>query len=241
MKGLTLLYYTANRISYAFMHMIRAELPSTVVVQDQEAPAEVVASFPPIVTVTQKPDQWGQNICVGPIGASIYNCYRQILIGAQAATTPYVACIEDDTLYVPEHFAHRPTADDVITYNRNRWVLCADGTFYFRARTQMAMCLAPRALLIETLEERFRRWPEPITDEAAKAAGWGEPGRYERHMGLTPRRREYFTTAQPCVTVNHQRGLMGVRKGQPTDTVVRTLEPWGDGAALWARLVGKDR
>jgi len=233
MTDLNCLYYTANRVPAGFAATIRRHLREAAVTQ---------AGLPlQIIAVSQQPlpfddDFSDVNICVGETGASIYNCYRQILIGAQAAMTPFVACVEDDTLYNDQHFTHRPTTDDVFTYNRNRWVLCADGTFYYRERTQMAMCIAPRALLIETLEERFRKWPEPITDEVAKAAGWGEPGRYERNMGLTPRRREYFSTDQPCVTVNHRHGLMGVRKVQPTDTVVRTLEPWGDGAALWKRL-----
>lgn len=245
MTDLTLLYYTANQIDYAFMHRVRAELPANVI-GDQDDGAEAFERLPRIVTVTQQPDQWGCNICVGEIGPSIYNCYQQILIGARAATTPFVACVEDDSLYVPEHFTYRPRAD-VFAYNVNRWVITRrlsddrrsrTAFFYWRRRTQMAQCIAPRALLIETLEERFAKFPDPVPDPLAKAAGWGEPGRYERLLGLPPRRFEHFETAQPNVTFNHARGLMGRRQTQPTDTVCDDLPPWGEANPLWDRIHG---
>ena len=43
---------------------------------------------------------------------------RAILIGAQAASTPFVACCEDDTLYAPSHFTYRP-ALDTFAYDRS--------------------------------------------------------------------------------------------------------------------------
>ena len=243
MTDLTFLYYTANRIDATFMHMVRYELSTTIVCI---APEYSSGEGQPLITVTQKPDQWGHNICVGEIGASIYNVYRQLLIGAQAARTPFVACCEDDTLYVPEHFTHRP-APDVFAYNRNRWVitrrLADDGKsrtafYYWRERTQLAMLVCARELLVETLEERFAKFPEPIDHETAKKAGWGEPGRYERNLGLTERRRTYFHTAEPCVTFNHTASLMGPRAVQETDLIRQDLPPWGDANALWNRIHG---
>ena len=243
MTDLTLLYYTANRIDYGFMHNVRAELWRSAY---RVNPDTYYGGGPELVTVTQKPDQWGRNICVGDIGASIYNVYRQLLIGAQAATTPFVACCEDDTLYVPEHFTYRPPAD-VFFYNRNRWVITrrqADNGrgrtayFYWRERTQLAMLIAPRDLLIETLEERFAKFPEPIDHETAKATGWGEPGRYEKNLGLAPRRREYFDTVRPCVTFNHTASLMGRRKVLESDVLRDDLPPWGEANDLWNRIHG---
>jgi hypothetical protein len=241
MNDLTVLYYTASRISEKFALSVRLELMTVLFRLD--------LSRVPVVAVSQKPPTVrfsGPHICMGEIGASIYNCYRQILIAAKNATTTYVACCEDDTLYSPEHFAYRP-ALDTFAYDRNRWVitrrLAADGQsreafFYFRERTQMAMCIAPRQLLIDTLEERFAKYPVEVTHEVAKRTGWGEPGRYEKNLGLAPRQLEYFRGAQPCVTFNHGESLMGRRQVQPTDVTCANLPPWGDATALWERVHG---
>jgi len=243
MNDLTLLYYTANRIEERFADAVRASL---VDVKGRIALVTRDPGIPHVISVSQRSINFGDNYCVGEIGASIYNCYRQVLIAATAATTPFVACCEDDSLYVPEHFAYRP-APDVFAYNRNRWVitrrLSADGKsrtafYYWRERTQLAMLVCRRELLIETLEERFAKFPEPIDHETAKKAGWGEPGRYERNLGLTARRRMYFTTTEPCVTFNHTASLMGRRAVQETDIVRQDLPPWGDADALWSRIYG---
>jgi hypothetical protein len=252
MSDLTVIYYTANRISQRFADVVRAELFAAV-------------CFPwpfgqlmPIVMVSHESIQHGPyswpddvvatNIVVGDVRPSIWQVYQNILIGAKAASTPYVACCEDDTLYVPEHFTYRPPLD-TFAYNENRVVitrkLSDDGKrrvafYYYRPRTQMAMCIAPRALLIETLEEKFAKYPTPpASTDVAKKAGWGEPGRYEKNLGLTPRKLERFHwTERPNVTFNHSESLMGRRAVQETDVLYDTVEPWGDATALWSRIHG---
>ncbi len=178
---------------------------------------------------------------------SIYQVYQNILAGAQAATTPYVACCEDDTLYSPSHFLHRPPLD-TFAYDRSRWVITRDlapdgksrvAKFYWRERHQMAMCIAPRDLLIETLEEKFATYPvPPVSTDIAKKAGWGEPGRYEKNLGLTRRKMAYFDAPEPSVTFNHSASLMGRRRVNPDDIVVEDLPPWGHATALWDRIHG---
>lgn len=58
----------------------------------------------PIISVTQKPSDFGLNIDVGDVGASEMNMLRQILIGCYAATTKYVISAEADSLYGPDYF-----------------------------------------------------------------------------------------------------------------------------------------
>ena len=234
MSDLTLVYYTANRISQHFAMAVRQALMDT------------TRGLYPIVSVSHKPLTFGENICVGDPLPSIWQVYVNILIGAKAARTPYVACCEDDSLYVAEHFAHRP-ALDTVAYNSNRWVitrrLSADGKrrepfYYWRQRTQMAQCIAPRALLIETLEARFAKYPEPVPHQVAKKSGWGEPGRYERNLGLPPVKLTHFRTHQPNITFNHSESLMGRRRVNPDDLLADVLEPWGDAVSLWERVHG---
>lgn len=230
---LTILYYTAARIAKPFAKAIQDEL--------------VRAAGPdiPIVCVSHAFIGFGSpEFVIGPAEASIYQVYRNVLAAACAARTPYVACCEDDSLYTVEHFAWTPPRDDVFYYNVNRWVLtrrlaedrrAREAVFYWRRRTQMAQLLCNRALLVDTLEERFEKYPTPVDHATAKRTGWGEPGRYERNLGLPPRSREYFETQLPNVTINHGVSLMGRRQLRPDDRVERDLPPWGDADRLWAR------
>lgn len=234
MNDLTVLYYSACRIAPYFADGIRAEL------------LNAIDGKYPIISVTHRPVEFGRNICVGDVQPSAWQVYMNVLIGARAATTDFIACAEDDSLYCVDFFATRP-GRDVFGYQRNRWVisrrLSADGKrrdafYYFRVRTQFAQCIANRELMIETLEERFAAFPKPIPDREAFVVGWGEPGRYERRLGLRPRKREYFETAQPNVTFNHSASIRGRRQAQSTDLVCTNLEPWGNADELWKRIVG---
>lgn len=231
---LTILYYTANRIHLSFARAVRQAL------------YDATHGFYPIVSVSHQPILFGENVCVGAHEPSIWQVYQNILTGAKAATTPFVACCEDDSLYAPDHFAYRPPLD-AFGYNLNRWVitrrLSEDGTrreafYYWRQRTQMAQCIAPRQLLIDTLEARFAKYPEPVPHDVAKKTGWGEPGRYERNLGLPLVKLEHFRTAFPNVTFNHSESLMGRRRVNPDDQLTDTLEPWGPAQALWDRIHG---
>lgn len=74
-----------------------------------------------IVSVSQKPLDFGENICVGEIGRSWTNLYAQLSAGLEAVTTPWVCVVEHDCMYTPEHFAWTPPRDDTLYYNTNLW------------------------------------------------------------------------------------------------------------------------
>lgn len=244
---LTVLYYTANRIAPAFQravaeHLVEALAPIT------DGP---LGQGVGVITIAQHPlslfEEFGPCLCVGDLGASAYNVYRQILVGALYADTTWVAMAEDDSLYTPEHFRFRPPDPDVFYYNRNRWVLTRrlsadgrsrEGVFYWRERTQMAQCVCRRTLLIETLQERFAKYPDPLPDPVTFPMGWGEPGRYEKNLGLPPRRRAYFDTSLPNVTFNHAESIRGRRSMKASDRQVSVLLPWGNATELWNAVHG---
>lgn len=240
MLSLGLLYYSACRISDHFAGAVRADLMRA-----------TEGQFP-IVNVTRKPVpvEWsGVKIVVGEAECgppSIYSVYRQILIAAETASTYWVACVEDDTIYPRSHFSLRPD-DERFHYNRNRWVLTRrlaadgrsrEGLFYWRERTQMAQCICRRDVLVRALRERFAKYPNPVPDSIAYKAGWGEPGRYEKNLGLPRLERCYFESAEPSVTINHAESLRGRRAQNPDDIVKLDLEPWGNATDLWRRIVG---
>jgi hypothetical protein len=230
-QDLTLLYYTANLITDHFAERVRSHLERCV---EQLSPAGEAL---PIVSVSQKPIAFGRNICVGDIGASTYNVYKQILIGAEAATTPYIACCEDDTLYPPEHLAYRPPTRDVFAYNLNRWWIEPEGHYRHRRRPNMSACIASTALMVEALRERFAKFPTPSTDRK-QLNGWGEPGRYEENLGLPQRALLYFETSAPVVSFDHKPSLGGIRRRGAGDVIQDDLPPWGNGRELWSVVHG---
>lgn len=263
MNDITLLYYTANRIHERFADAVRDELWLSIrktfsplprrggdhvpILRPQDVTPVIcivqgrLSNLPPLFPVLKG------RIDVGDKEPSIWQVYQNVLAGAKAASTPFVACCEDDTVYAPSHFTYRPPLD-TFAYDRSRWVitrkLSNDGKrreafFYWRERHQMAMCIAPRELLIETLEEKFAKYPvPPVSTDVAKKAGWGEPGRYERNLGLTRRKMEYFDSPEPSVTFNHSESLMGRRRVNPDDIIKSDLPPWGNADDLWSRIHG---
>jgi len=228
---LTIIYYTANRIHDTFAQRIRQHLH------------QLLDGRVPVISVSQKPIDFGTNICVGEdIGFSAWVCYHQILQGARAAATPFIACAEDDSLYTWEHFEKRPAGNHFL-YNKNRWIMEDRGDpaprFRWRDRTAMVGCIAPTELMIRTLEQRFEKFPEPIRQTYdPRLVGWGEPGRYEGVLRLPKVGIDFFTSVSPILTFNHKKGLGGLRKSGVNDKIEINLPPWGDAKSLWEFYYG---
>jgi hypothetical protein len=216
---LTIVYYTANLIDEQFASNIRNEL---------------LKFNLPIISVSHKPLDFGDNLCVFGLEPCIYNVYRQILMGAEKVQTKYIACCEDDSLYTPEHFEHRPT-DDVFIYNTNRWRVYPNKYLFKHRRhpTSAGMwnCIAPTELMVKTLQTRFEKYPVK-----GSQIGWGEPGRHEEYLGLPPVKAYAFQTEIPNVTFAHDKGLGGMRRTAPSDTIQSELPYWGSAKDLWKRM-----
>jgi|CXWL01.1.fsa_nt_gi glycosyltransferase involved in cell wall biosynthesis len=221
MKDLTIIYYTANHISDYFM------------ANTQRLLLEAVGDTP-IISVSHKPMKFGHNICVGDIGRSTYNLYKQILIGAREAKTKYVAMAEDDTIYSKEHFAYRPPNEQTFAYDINKWSIFSwekKPVFSFRARKSMSSLIVSTNALVKTLEERYAKYPvfEEIPKDIYKYY-WGEPGRFENHLGITPLKKEEFSSPVPNIIFSTSEALgyqqLGRRKAH-TDVTKDEVAPWG--------------
>lgn len=153
----------------------------------------------PIMTISRKP-MLGINLLQTDL-PSPSNFYRQILRGAKAATTPYVALCEDDTLYDESHFSEfRPPLDN-FAYNINRWSLYTwtePSTYSFRKSWCGCAGIYPRELVIEAMEERFRKYPDEIPIKF-----FGELGRYEKPLRVTIRKTVEFYSSLPIIQFNH--------------------------------------
>lgn len=222
-SDLTLLYYTANVVDVNLGQKVLDQLcyacPDT-----------------PIISVSQRAMEIGQNICVGDIGRSLHNIYKQVLIGAREVKTKYVALVEDDCLYVPEHFQHRPSNDNVFAYNLNRWLLHADreNVYSYRKRAILSQCIAPTKLLIECLEQREgKEIPKKYC---------GEMGLFERKLGLKEYAYETFMTNEPNCVVCHNKNTSGRKTWgkdtppQGTENPTKSIEPWGNADNLLKTL-----
>jgi len=100
-NDLTVIYYTSNREKPEFEGRIQQSLLDTI-------------GDLPLISVSQKPIDFGENVCVGDIGVSSENAWRQFQIGAKQAKTKYVCCAESDSLYTKEYFNFRPQKSDVV-------------------------------------------------------------------------------------------------------------------------------
>jgi len=110
-QDITIVYYTSNTENEAFEEKIRQ-----ILLADSQGL--------PIISVSQRPITLGTNICVGEVGRSSYNQWRQLQIGVQAAKSKYIALAESDFLYSKEHFAFIPVDEDVFYAPLRVYQLC---------------------------------------------------------------------------------------------------------------------
>jgi len=218
MEDITVLYYTSNRIEEPFATNVRNHLLS------------FISKGTPIISISQKPMNFGNNIYVKDLNPSIYNIYKQIYIGASAVSTRYIMCAEDDALYNLEHFQYRPP-DDAFGYNLNKWMV--NGNFFFhRNRVNMSTCVAPTDLMVNTLEVRLTKYPDP----EMKLVKWGEPGRFEEFLGLPIVKMDLFKTEQAVLTFNHRPSVGGVRRTMKGDVIKEELMGWSKATELWKEM-----
>lgn len=191
---LTIIYYTANFLKSSFADKVRANLLRA-------------AQQYPIISVSQKELSFGRNICVGDIGRNIYNIYRQILTGAKAARTEFVGLAEDDVLYSFEHFSQFRPPKNRFAFNIARWELYTwhkQPRYGLTQRRTNTTMIAPRELLVEALEERFKKYPDIST---MPKECFGEPSRRDTEMGLTKRLSVKFISTIPVIVFCHSEAL----------------------------------
>jgi hypothetical protein len=106
----TILYYTANSEEPAFEQRIRDRIRKQ-------------AGDIHIISVSRKPIDFGENICVGEVPVSYTSEWKQLLIGLKAAKTKYVIAAEADCLYPPEYFTFTPPEADMMYNYNNIWIV----------------------------------------------------------------------------------------------------------------------
>lgn len=141
MKDLvTVIYYTSNQEDESFEKKIRKKLLQTI-------------GDLPLISVSHKPIKFGQNICIGSQIPSNVTLYRQLLIGCEAAKTPFVINAEADFLYCPEYFSFLPPREDRIYRYNNIRIMYKYHWGLFRKTYSEGAQIAGRKYLISILKE----------------------------------------------------------------------------------------
>jgi len=191
MNDLTIIFLTVNKV------------PKRWTVYHRETLLGAIGTTP-VINISKHPSKWGLNL-IQEDEPSVPNIYRQVLRGARIATTPYIAIVEDDTLYPKEHFEFRPPLD-TYAYDMSRWGLFTWGvpTYYHKARISNAAMIAPRKLAIESLEERFRKYPDKNIGELGK----------EKGTKLDRKKSMNFYSTTPMVFFSHVNSLDPLEKSK---------------------------
>ena len=149
----TVIYYTSNRENPEFEKRVQENLLK-------------VSKGLPIISVSQKPIDLGKNICVGDVGASGFNMFRQVQIACKAAKTKFVISAEADCLYPPDYFQFSPPRDDVPYRDSNLYVMPDRKNFFFyKIEGATHAQIVGRKFYIETLTKLFKGAPKWSIEE----------------------------------------------------------------------------
>lgn len=139
----TIIYYTSNREDSGFEKRVQENLLK-------------VCGDLPIISVSHKPITLGTNICVGDVGVSGFNMFRQVQIACQKAKTPFVISAEADCLYPPDYFQFVPPRLDVCYRNSNLYVMPDRRDFFFHKKEGATHSqIVGREFYLQTLEKLF--------------------------------------------------------------------------------------
>lgn len=209
------IYYTSNREDPKFEKRIQQNILS---VTDL-----------PIVSVSQKPIDFGKNICVGDVGASGFNCFRQIQIACQNTDADFVISAEADCLYPPEYFKFRPETTQCWR-NSNLYVMGDHRSYYWRKPEGATHAqIVGRKYYLDRLSELFDDAPEWSADE------FNFPK--ERHGKADVFDKvAHWECENPVVQIKTHRGMRYHTRSERVN--VYDIDYWGDGKKLRKQMCG---
>jgi hypothetical protein len=207
----TIIYYTSNKEDPAFEGRIIENLVK-------------VCGDLPIVSVSQKPMILGHNICVGEVGVSGFNMFRQVEIACKAAKTKYVISAEADCLYPPDYFTYRPPKDNACYRDSNLYVMpdLRDYFFYKEEGATHAQIVG-REFYLQRLYDLFygaQEW-SPAEKNFPKER-WGKEDVFDEI--------EYYRTENPVFQIKTHKGMRYFTHSDRTP--IPEIKYWGDGKPL---------
>jgi len=201
---ITVIYYTSNYL----------EEKNPIFVSNTKRQLLKAIGCLPLISVSQKPMDFGKNLCVGDIGRSHRNIYWQILQGCKEAKTEYVAMAEDDILYSYAHFHSYVPKRRIFAFDKQKLSLFTwtkPPMYTFRTKRMVInQMICHRELMIEAMEERFARVDELLKSGVTSEwidSRWGDPCRYERLLGVKVQEREEFYCKTPSIVFSHPKAF----------------------------------
>ena len=135
----TIVYFTDSRLEEELDYAVRKQLLKA-------------AKGIPIISVTQKPVDFGKNICVGFKPRCYLSLYEQLLIGLRAADEDSIIYLcEHDVFYHPGYFDYVPALKDKIYYNLHRYYAMRNKNHFLKSvgKRALSQAVAYREVLIE--------------------------------------------------------------------------------------------
>jgi len=198
-----------------------------------------------IITVSQAPMDFGDNINMGALGRSHHSLFLQALTGAKAATTKYIALAEHDCVYHPEHFNWIPPDDKLFWYNVNHWLVewggFNSGMYSYHRRKVMSQLICERNIFIEAIEEKLLMLEHSAGIRRGQP-GACEPGVCDNRKAFVDAKKEMlasqkdvgkdrhdyraapFRTINPNLDIRHKTNFSGGRRAKDRRY---SLPPWG--------------
>lgn len=187
----------------------------------------------PVISVSRQPMDFGFNL-IDTDRPGYVNIYRQLLRAAKYATTKFIATAEDDCLYSASHFRDFRPEKNEFAYNRHRWSVFTWGEPLYSLRDRLSNCslIAPRDLLIEALEERFKKYdgnpPEDLMGECGR-------NKLEKALGVTLRKQVDFFSRVGIVQVSHPAGTelrQQIQRKSHARVRAYNIPHWGEAGSI---------
>lgn len=210
MSKKVIIYYTSNRENPEFENRVQKNILN---VTDL-----------PIISVSQKPIDFGKNICVGDVGASGFNMFRQVQIALKASDADYVISAESDCLYPPDYFNFMPLFDDACYRDTNLYVMPDARDYYFYKKEGATHAqVVGRKYYLETLNKLFEGAPQWSTDEKNfPKERWKKDDIFDSYS--------YFFTDNPVVQIKTHKGMRYYTHSDRTP--INSIDYWGDGRKI---------
>ena len=207
----------------------------------------------PIVSVSQKPMDFGTNVCVGDIGRSGISLDIQLLEGLKTIKTKWVMVAEHDCIYGEEHIRWIPPNDIDFFYNDNVWLVQYShplnrdsfrGMFsHYRKRRVQSQLICSTQRYLEAMTLKVKIVTSPEWRMVYPSGRLGEPGHCDprrtrrlirRHQvaGMSDLVMKYlydykavdFLTEVPNIDIRHKSNYTGTRRGNHRRM---ELQHWG--------------
>lgn len=178
----------------------------------------------PIVSVTQFPTDFGYNICVGDVGVSGFNMFKQVQIALEHTDAQFVISCEADCLYPPDYFEYQPERDDICYRNSNLYVMPDKRDFYFYKKEGATHAqIIGRQFYLDRLNKLFEGLPQWSVEDKNFPK--------ERHKRADIFDTvEYYHTKQPVVQIKTH---LGMRYYTHSDrTPILSIPYWGEGTKV---------